>query len=107
MTHRPAHLESLEPRRLFASTLALAPSPTASAASLVAAAATQYGPAQPAVTFNASPNFGSRGATKIDSIVIHTTEGTYQSAINTFKSTASQVSAHYVVDTNGAITQMV
>src|SRR5688572_5212012 len=76
-------IEALEERRLLAS------------------------PAEPTATWIASPNFNSRGGVDVDSIVIHTTEGSYQSAVNTFLSTTAQVSAHYIVDTNGALTQMV
>src|SRR3954464_5593828 len=65
------------------------------------------GPAAPTVTWIASPNFNSRNGTTVDAIVIHTTESSYQSTLNTFLSPASQVSAHYVVNTDGAITQMV
>jgi N-acetyl-anhydromuramyl-L-alanine amidase AmpD len=100
-----SHLESLESRRLLSSTSPLAASIAPAAA--VFALSAPLGPAQPAATFNASPNFNSRGGTKIDSIVIHTTEGSYASAVATFKNPANEVSAHYIVDTNGAITQMV
>ncbi len=75
----------------------------------------------PSVIWNASPNYQnvSRPTTyTIDSIVIHTTEGSdtngdgyymecYTQAINWFKNSSSQVSAHYVVAPNGEITQMV
>ena len=86
-----AHLESLEPRRLLSSTAhgATDPAPSGAAALVVAAAATPLGPAQPAATFNASPNFNSRSGTKIDAIVMHTTEGSYASAIATFKNPAN------------------
>jgi N-acetyl-anhydromuramyl-L-alanine amidase AmpD len=58
--------------------------------------------------FIASPNFGERkpGA-KIDAIVIHTTEGTYEGAIRWFLRRESEVSAHFVVSPDGEITQMV
>jgi N-acetyl-anhydromuramyl-L-alanine amidase AmpD len=82
---RPDAIEALESRMLLASA----------------------GPAAPAVTWIASPNFNSRSGTTVDSIVIHTTEGSYQSAVNRFLTPSEQVSAHYIVDTNGAITQMV
>ncbi len=39
-------------------------------------------------------------------IVIHTIEGTAAGAISWFKNPASKVSAHYIVDYSGAITQM-
>lgn len=61
----------------------------------------------PDVTWNASPNFNSRGSTTIDSIVIHTTESSLTSTINTFKNSSTQVSAHFVVASNGDIIQMV
>ncbi|TMD51037.1 MAG: hypothetical protein E6I85_14240 [Chloroflexi bacterium] len=43
----------------------------------------------------------------IDLIVIHDTEGSYASAIAEFQNPAAQSSAHFVVSTGGAITQMV
>ncbi|QDU32190.1 N-acetylmuramoyl-L-alanine amidase A [Poriferisphaera corsica] len=43
----------------------------------------------------------------IDSIVIHTTEGSYGSAINWFQNGSSGVSAHYVIGKDGYATQMV
>jgi N-acetylmuramoyl-L-alanine amidase len=43
----------------------------------------------------------------IDMIVIHDIEGTAASAISAFQDPSRQASAHYVVDYNGAITQMV
>lgn len=57
--------------------------------------------------FIQSPNFDSRHGVDIDTIVIHYTTGSLQSAISTFKSDAEQVSAHYIVDKNGDIYQMV
>jgi N-acetyl-anhydromuramyl-L-alanine amidase AmpD len=45
---------------------------------------------------------------KINTIVIHDTEGSYQSAIDHFQDTTSYVSCHYVIrSSDGAITQMV
>lgn len=45
---------------------------------------------------------------KIKYIVIHDTEGSYQSAIDHFQDTTSYVSAHYVIrSSDGAITEMV
>jgi N-acetyl-anhydromuramyl-L-alanine amidase AmpD len=107
MRHAITHLESLESRRFLSATSPLAATITPAAAPTMFELSAPLGPAQPAATFNASPNFNSRGGTKIDSIVIHTTEGSYASAVATFKNPANQVSAHYIVDTNGAITQMV
>ena len=49
----------------------------------------------------------SRAARTIDSIVIHTVEGSYRGAISWFKNPDSKVSSHYVVSKTGAITEMV
>jgi N-acetyl-anhydromuramyl-L-alanine amidase AmpD len=62
---------------------------------------------KPPVTWIASPNFASRQNAQIDTLVLHNTDGTLNSAINRFKDPASQVSAHYLVDRDGSITQMV
>jgi N-acetylmuramoyl-L-alanine amidase len=62
---------------------------------------------KPPVTWNPSPNFASRNGTQIDTLVLHNTDGTLTSAINRFKDPASQVSAHYIVDRDGSVTQMV
>jgi N-acetyl-anhydromuramyl-L-alanine amidase AmpD len=65
------------------------------------------GPAAPAVTWIPSPNFNSRNGTAIDAIVIHTTEISYDATIKEFQDPAAQLSAHYVVNSDGGITQMV
>jgi LysM repeat protein len=52
-------------------------------------------------------NFTAGRSAKIDMIVIHKAEGSASSCWNWFQNPASQVSAHYVVDDNGAVTQMV
>ncbi|GAX36331.1 N-acetylmuramoyl-L-alanine amidase [Nodularia sp. NIES-3585] len=58
--------------------------------------------------FIASPNYSSRNGGKIDTVVLHyTTAGTAASTINHFKNTTSKVSAHYLIDKNGDIYQMV
>jgi hypothetical protein len=59
--------------------------------------------------FIRSPNSSSRkGGTKIDKIVLHCTEGSLDSALAEFQKTDSRkVSAHYVIDRNGDIYQMV
>ncbi len=65
----------------------------------------------PPAKWIASPNFVamSRKPPDVQVIVIHTTQGTYQSAIDWFQnSSGSQaVSAHYVISKKGEITQMV
>jgi N-acetyl-anhydromuramyl-L-alanine amidase AmpD len=56
-----------------------------------------------------SPNYSNRSpGAVIDAIVVHTTEGsTASGAISWFQNPNSQVSAHFVISPQGAITQMV
>jgi len=63
----------------------------------------------PAVEFIESPNFtkDERAKGTINYVIIHTTEGSYKSCVEWFKTTKSQVSAHYVVGFDGKIAQMV
>lgn len=74
-------------------------------ASGVPASATQV-PA-PDVEWIASPNFGNRGSTHVDSIVIHTTEVSFQGTLDIFLDPTREVSAHFVIAPNGHIVQMV
>lgn len=58
--------------------------------------------------FIRSPNFGSRNGTAIDTIVMHYTDGhSAGDAINRFLNPHEQVSAHYIIERNGDIFQMV
>jgi hypothetical protein len=58
--------------------------------------------------FIQSPNHSCRNGARIDKIVLHCTEGSLASALAEFqKSDGRQVSAHYVIDRNGDIYQMV
>ena len=58
--------------------------------------------------FVKSPNCSCRNGVNIDKIVVHCTEGSLASALAEFqKSDGRQVSAHYVIDRNGDIYQMV
>jgi N-acetylmuramoyl-L-alanine amidase len=58
--------------------------------------------------FIKSPNFSSRNGATIDKIVLHCTEGSLASTLAEFqKPDGRQVSAHYVIDRNGDIYQMV
>src|SRR5882724_7275402 len=65
--------------------------------------------AKPALKqFVKSPNCSCRNGARIDKIVLHCTEGSLASALAEFqKSDGRQVSAHYVIDRNGDIYQMV
>jgi N-acetylmuramoyl-L-alanine amidase len=65
---------------------------------------TDYGPA----IWHYSPNFSSRAGSSITHVAIHTTQGSYSSAIFTFEDAANQVSAHYLIrSSDGQITQFV
>ena len=67
-------------------------------------------PANPSSNrFIRSPNCScSQVGTRIDKIVLHCTEGSLASALAEFQRTDSRkVSAHYVIDRNGDIYQMV
>lgn len=58
--------------------------------------------------FIQSPNYSSRAGATIDTIVVHyTTAGTVYGTIAHFKNPESNVSAHYIIDKNGDIYQMV
>ncbi|HMG04409.1 MAG TPA: N-acetylmuramoyl-L-alanine amidase [Chthoniobacterales bacterium] len=64
----------------------------------------------PIEKFIESPHQSSRNGTRIDMVVLHCTEGTLEVTIETFLDQSSgsrQVSAHYVIDRDGKIYQMV
>jgi len=65
--------------------------------------------AKPAIKqFIESPNHSCRNGARIDKIVLHCTEASLAGTIEEFqKSGGRQVSAHYVIDRNGDIYQMV
>jgi N-acetyl-anhydromuramyl-L-alanine amidase AmpD len=54
-----------------------------------------------------SPNRSSRGGVKVDTAVIHTTEGGYEAAVNWLTNSASKASAHEVIAENGDYTSLV
>lgn len=66
-------------------------------------------PTKPVVSYVASPNQSARGGdTSIKRIILHyTTASTMSSTVSWFQTTASRVSAHYIVGKNGEIVQMV
>ena len=49
-----------------------------------------------------SPNYSSRGGRRITRIVVHDCEGSYAGSISWFMQARSRVSAHYVLDVDGA-----
>lgn len=48
-----------------------------------------------------------RDGKKIEAIVIHVTDGSFESAVNTISNPKNEASYHFIVDTNGEITQFV
>ncbi len=64
---------------------------------------------KPATIVDPSPNFGvrSNAVPAVDSVVMHTTEVSLAGTLDIFRSTASQVSAHFVIAPNGDIYEMV
>jgi hypothetical protein len=68
-----------------------------------------HGIDKPAIKqFIQSPNYSSRNGVKIDMVVMHFTDGPNASgAIDRFLDQSAQVSAHYIIDRNGDIYQMV
>lgn len=60
------------------------------------------------VTEHVSPNYSARvPGVKIDTIVLHNTDGKISGSISWFKNTASRVSAHYLIARDGTIYKMV
>ncbi|GAA3220005.1 N-acetylmuramoyl-L-alanine amidase [Dactylosporangium siamense] len=74
--------------------------------SSLAAAVPEYGPARWVAANGA--NYGAGRSSRITTVVIHVTQGSYAGTVNWFQNPSAGVSAHYVVkSSNGEITQMV
>ncbi|MCB9931833.1 MAG: N-acetylmuramoyl-L-alanine amidase [Planctomycetes bacterium] len=58
-------------------------------------------PAQPNIIWDPSPNYTAGRTTTIDSIVIHTTEGSYSGSVSWLKNPSAGASAHYVIKEDG------
>lgn len=58
-------------------------------------------PTQPTIIWDPSPNYTSGRSVAIDSIVIHTTEGSYSGAVSWLKNPSANASAHYVIKEDG------
>jgi hypothetical protein len=96
--------------RITISALKAMPVKPAKGAKRVAPVSRKAAPVKPVIKqFIRSPNCSSRQVgTKIDKIVLHCTEGSLASALAEFQRTdARKVSAHYIIDRNGDIYQMV
>jgi hypothetical protein len=78
-----------------------APAPPPAAPPAPAPAPPNFDPANPA-------NYTPGRSGEISQVVIHVTQGSYDSTVNWFKNPDAQVSAHYVVrSSDGQVTQMV
>lgn len=53
------------------------------------------------VTWLPSPNYNSRGGSRVEMVVIHTCEGAYSGCVGWLRQSQAQASAHYVVKENG------
>lgn len=54
-----------------------------------------------------SPNFNNYREAKVDTMVLHNTDGTLASAVTHFNKPTAQVSAHYIVGRKGEVVKMV
>lgn len=65
-------------------------------------------PVKPACIWDPSPNYTAGRSATIDTVVIHTTEGSYAGAVSWLKNPSAGASAHYVIKEDGTqITQLV
>lgn len=65
-------------------------------------------PVKPACIWDPSPNYTAGRSATIDTVVIHTTEGSYSGAVSWLKNPSAGASAHYVIKEDGTqITQLV
>lgn len=62
---------------------------------------------KPAVILDPSPNHASREQVQIQFLVLHNTDGPFVKSLAHLKDPASRVSAHYLIDRNGSIYQLV
>lgn len=81
-------------------------------AGVLAMARTAEAVNKPAMTWNPAHSSNYTDSSRpnsypIEYVMIHITEGSYAGAISWFKNSASNVSAHYVISLQGAITNMV
>jgi N-acetyl-anhydromuramyl-L-alanine amidase AmpD len=69
----------------------------------------EYGPLDGKYRFIASPHHGARPLfTGVDCVVLHSTASdTFASTVGKFRNPKSRVSAHFVVDKDGTVVQMV
>ena len=103
-------VKPVKPTKQAAPATQATPAIQATPATQAAPAIQPAAPTKPVIKqFVRSPNCsGRKDGTKIDKIVLHCTEGSLAGALAEFQKTDSRkVSAHYVIDRNGDIYQMV
>lgn len=54
-----------------------------------------------------SGNYATRANIPVDTIVLHTTEGSYEGAVSWFQSPSAKASAHFVISPTGTIAECV
>jgi N-acetyl-anhydromuramyl-L-alanine amidase AmpD len=59
-------------------------------------------PVKPACIWDPSPNYTAGRSATIDTVVIHTTEGSYSGAVSWLKNPSAGASAHYVIKEDGS-----
>lgn len=60
------------------------------------------------IPFIASPNFSSRKGIEVDMVVVHyTASASLETTVNWFENPVADASAHYVIDRDGKVVQMV
>ncbi|MEW2146316.1 N-acetylmuramoyl-L-alanine amidase [Micromonospora vinacea] len=80
--------------------------PAGAAGANVAAAVSEYAPARWVPAY--SGNYQAGRSSRITTVVVHVTQGSYAGTVSWFQNPSAGVSAHYVVkSSNGEITQMV
>ncbi|MEU7176552.1 N-acetylmuramoyl-L-alanine amidase, partial [Micromonospora tulbaghiae] len=98
----PVRAHRVEPERGRYATVA----PAGTASRTLAAAVPEYPPARWVAANGA--NYGVGRSSRITTVILHVTQGSYAGTISWFQNPSSGVSAHYVVkSSNGEITQMV
>ncbi|MGC4783333.1 N-acetylmuramoyl-L-alanine amidase [Micromonospora zamorensis] len=80
--------------------------PAGSGPNVAAAAVPEYGPARWVSAYGG--NYQAGRSSRITTVVVHVTQGSYAGTVSWFQNPSAGVSAHYVVkSSNGEITQMV
>jgi N-acetylmuramoyl-L-alanine amidase len=106
-----ASTDPCQPARPYALSDAVSPDFTYDLASncppQVADTSDEYAPGAPDAVDAISPNYNSRGGTKIIGIVLHNTESRFDQAVSWLRNPKSKVSAHIVINREGKVSRLV